>query len=262
MKKMGNKLIMMILAVTSIVFASCENSLNGIKGEGPIVTSVTEIGDIEGIQLDIIGDVYITKGQTEGIRIEAQQNILENINMVVNNKVLNLKFEKNVDKSDEIKIYINMEYLKEASIGGSGNIWSDDDLNTDETLYVNISGSGNVDIKSDAPEVEIAISGSGDVRLRTNTQKLSNSISGSGNIMLGGACTGTTHIAISGSGNVSAYDFETNSCTTSTSGSGNTKIRVSDALDVQISGSGNVYYKGYPGINVQISGSGSLINAN
>ncbi len=263
MKNIKTKTRLIIILFFALSFTSCENySLTGIKGDGSVVTNHIEQLSIEGIIIEIPANVYISKGVTESIQIDAQQNIFDNIETIVNNGILTLKFKQNVRKSEDINVYLSMDQLKELSISGTGDIYTDSSFTTDEKLILNISGSGNIDVEANASEVEINISGSGDIKLKTVTQKISSNISGSGDIFLIGESTGSAWYHTSGSGNINAFDFESKYCSVNVVGSGISKLFATESLDVKISGSGDVYYKGRPSISVDISGSGTVISAN
>lgn len=263
MKNIKTKTSLIIIALIAIAFTSCENyGLTGIKGSGPVVSQNFETTLIEGLNLEIPATVYLTKGDEQSIRIDAQQNILDNIETYVNNEVITIKFDKNVAKHEEIYVYITLAHLKQLTISGSGTISSGSGFTTENKLIISISGSGDIDTEADAPEVEMNISGSGDIKLKTFTQKLSSNISGSGDVFLIGKAAGNAWFNTSGSGDITAFDFEIKYCSVSIAGSGNAKVFATQTLDVKIAGSGDVYYKGNPTINVNIAGSGNVINAN
>jgi len=130
--------------------------------------------------------------------------------------------------------------------------------------YITISGSGSVESTNyfaDTTNVSLNISGSGNIYLKSIADILESTISGSGEIYLEGEAS-DHRINISGSGSVRAFNLATLETFVRISGSGNTEVLVSDYLDVIISGSGNVYYRGNPQIDINISGSGGVFNSN
>ncbi|MDF1547129.1 MAG: DUF2807 domain-containing protein [Bacteroidales bacterium] len=260
LKSITVKITIAIVIITSL--NSCEGwDLKGIKGEGPIVSEQVQISDVEGIILEIPATVFLTQGDEQGIRIDAQQNILDNMFKSNDNGVFRLSFDKNVSRSEPIKVYMTIASLSEIDLRGSGEVVADTKFTTEGSLYINISGSGNVDVDADATDVDLNISGSGEIRLKSACVSIDGSISGSGDIILNGS-SNQSDFNISGSGSISAYNFSTKICDVNTAGSGDAKVNVSDNLIVRIAGSGNVYYIGNPSINVNIAGSGSVINAN
>ncbi len=239
----GNTIQFLIFAAIIVVIsAGCDKDRAGIKGSGTIVSQEFNMPDITGVQLSIDGNVYLTEGDTQQVRIEAQQNILDNIKKSVSGGKWNIEYYNNVKNHEGIDIYVTTPLINYLAISGSGNIESTNTFTDSTDVYLSISGSGNIDMSLLADFIE-------------------SSISGSGNIYLTGKAN-EYRITISGSGNLKAFGLQTYKTDITISGSGNSEVFVTDDLDVIISGSGNVYYKGYPGIDVTISGSGSLINSN
>jgi len=225
-----------------ILPSSCEKSVIGINGSGPVVSRDFDLPQIDGVQLSIDGNVSITEGDTQKVRIEAQQNIIDNIRRTVSGGKWNIEYVTPVNSHNGINIFLTLPSINLARISGSGNISSTNTFTDSTNVFLQISGSGNISMGLLANRVESTISGSGNISLtgKANEHK----------------------IIISGSGNVAAFGLETSKTDVTISGSGNSEVFANDNLNVVISGSGNVFYIGYPAINVSISGSGALINSN
>lgn len=233
---------LIIAALIVVISAGCNKDDGIISGSGPIVSQEFNMPDITGVQLSIDGNVYLMEGDTQQVRIEAQQNIIDNIKKSVSGGKWNIEYYNNVINHKGIDIYITTPLINYVAISGSGNIESTNTFTDSTDVYLNISGSGNIDMSLLADFIE-------------------SSISGSGNIYLTGEAN-EHRITISASGNLKAFGLQTHKTDITISASGNSEVFVTDDLDVTISGSGNVYYKGYPEIDVTISGSGSLVNSN
>src|SRR5690606_4565197 len=76
---------------------------NGMKGEGPLVTKTIELAAFDAIGLAIDADVYLSQG-SQSVKIEAQQNILDNILKEVDGTNWKIKYDKNVGKHEPVKI--------------------------------------------------------------------------------------------------------------------------------------------------------------
>lgn len=237
---MKTKVAFLFLLVLLCV-AGCENSFFGIRGTGPVVTQAISIGELSAINMTISADVYFIKGDVQYIEIEAQQNIIDNIERDVDNGMWEIEFDKRVYTHEPVKIYITTPHIEEIIISGSGDIFTEDMFESDEIELI-ISGSGDIDFAAKSLVTNITISGSGDIYLNGETN--------------------VQDIIISGSGNYNAYDYLSTETEVSIPGSGNCRVNVSDMLDVDISGSGSVFYRGYPTIRTSISGSGSVIDSN
>lgn len=259
-KSVTSKILIVALLLSLV---SCEKwNLIDIRGEGPIVSENFEFTTVEGITLEIPANVYLTQGNEQSIRVEAQQNILDNMLISNTNSVLKISFDENVSRCEDIKIYMTIENLKKINLTGSGDISSDSEFNGVDNLDIYISGSGNVNVRANATDVNMDISGSGKISLVTECESLYANISGSGDINLLGGTATTADFSTSGSGNIRAYTFGVEICEINISGSGDDYVNIADRLIVRITGSGNVYYLGNPLLSVNVMGSGNVINAN
>ncbi len=263
MKNLQLSIQFIVILLSIFVLTSCEGfDMIGIKGSGPIVTRTLETSDVEGISLEIPANVYLTQGEVQSIRVDAQEIIQNNIKYSTSDGVLHIEFDKPVFKSDPIDIYMTIQSLKEVGINGSGSIVCQNMFQSDKDLHIEINGSGYIDLSANALKVTMLISGSGDINLYTECIQIFGEINGSGNFNLKGGQAEESNYSVSGSGNINAYPLITKSCLVETNGSGDTKINVSKNLSIDINGSGNVYYKGRPSVSANINGSGEIIAVN
>lgn len=242
MKKISIYLPIALIALALIV-SSCGKNNRNIKGTGPVVEESFNFPPISGTALSIDGNVIVTPGDSQTVRIQGQQNIIDNIEKNVSNDgVWRIGYYTSVRNHAGITIYITTPHYDYATISGSGNTETMGYFSDTTNVYTNISGSGNIIMYNHANIIE-------------------SEISGSGNMLLYGTAN-TQYINISGSGNVSSFGLETYESYVKISGSGNSQVNVEHYLDVNISGSGSVYYLGNPEMSVNISGSGAVINSN
>lgn len=236
---MKTLLVSFSLAAVLMSATGCmENGRFGIRGEGPVVERKVNLDRIKGISLPGSAKVFLTQGSSQEVRIEAQENIINNLELEVHGEVWKIGNKRSVWQSDPINIYITLETLKLIRITGSSDV-----------EFVNHF--------TDLKDVEIRISGSGKIYLDMDARKISASISGSGDLLMHGSAE-DLDLGISGSGSMSAFDFKALKADVSISGSGGMELSVKERLDAHISGSGNVFYKGNPRVNTSISGSGSV----
>ena len=212
---------------------------NAIRGEGDVVSQDLDLNEIDGITLAFSGDVYITQGKIQSVRVEAQQNIIDNILTDVDGKHWRIKYDRPVRNAKSVKVYITMKTLTAAKVSGSGNIVGDGAFTGLGNVNIGVSGSGNVNLEVDA---------SGQVESR---------ISGSGNIKLDGSAS-AIDVRISGSGDIRAHGFEVGKGNVHISGSGDADVNVTGELEIKISGSGDVSFKGSPKLRSKVSGSGDV----
>lgn len=224
---------------------SCDDGEFCKDGKGSIHVSNVDVPAFSGAHLKVGANVFISQGEEQAVRIEAQRNVMEELDIAVVNGILVIDLDRCFFSYD-MDVYITLaQPLTSLDISGSGDIIGDGQLLAAEDAFLGISGSG-------------------DMRLNVDAVHLESHISGSGNINVSGI-TDTHEILISGSGDVRAFDLQSTDTDVRISGSGRADVFIVDGgtLDVRISGSGDVRYLGNPEqINTQISGSGNLINAN
>lgn len=238
----------MIALAISILSPACFIDVNDddgffgcVNGNGPIVSVDLDLPQIDAIHLTLPGKVFITQGSEQSVRVEAKQNIIDELELNVNNGLWRIDTDRCVKDIDDFKVFITMETVTELAISGSGDITSENFLIVDD-LDLRISGSGDMDLGIEADDIDADITGSGDMALE-----------GLGDFF---------DTRISGSGDIRAFDLEVDRAKINITGSGDVEIRVITDLDVRISGSGDVEYKGNPSVDVNISGSGRVVDAN
>ncbi len=232
-----------LLIGIGMLLSSCVKDLRHIKGEGPVVSQNFYLPEVNGVALSIDANVYVAYGDSQTITIEGQQNIIDNIQKYVTADGLwQIGYFNPVRSHKGVSVYITTSRFDYATISGSGGIVTTDYFADSANVYLRISGSGSITMKTIAQTVQSEISGSGFIFL-------------SGSAM-------ENHIQISGSGSVKAFDLKTDNSYVTISGSGSSEVWAENLLNVVISGSGNVYYIGYPQINTTISGSGGVFDSN
>ncbi len=179
-----------------------------------------DVGTFSGLGLGISATVYIKKGNTHEVRIDASERLLENVETKVKNGKLSIGLRnKNMNNYGKVTIYVTMPTVENLSIGGSGKIVAQNAFQGLKDLDLSIGGSGTIEFAGSARRVQISIAGSGDIK---------------------------------------AAELKVESCQVSIAGSGDAYIEVSEDLDVSIAGSGDVHYRGRPRVKSSIAGSGSL----
>ncbi|MFZ2897549.1 MAG: head GIN domain-containing protein [Saprospiraceae bacterium] len=238
------KNLMFVLA-TLLMLNSCtkldDSGLIGIKGEGPVLEFTVEPGTFDGIRLETSGEVYLTDGDEASVTVFAQENIFENMDIRVEDKLLYISNDKLVRKSEKVRIYISRQAIARLALAGSGDIFVEGAYSF-QNLDLDLSGSGDVQVES------------------ATANNVNTTLSGSGNVSINGKAL-TQHILIEGSGDVLAFGLETESTTVKIKRSGKAEVWATENLVVDINGSGDVIYKGTPAIQQHITGSGNLSKA-
>lgn len=232
------KIFFLSIILASIGLSSCNFFENCIEGEGPLVEQVIDIDDFKGIELQRNAVVYLKQSTEQKVTIVAPQNIIDLLLTEIDGNNWQIDFSRCPKTEDKIKIYIESNNLDEITIDGSGEIYSEGQIESDE-LAIAITGSGVIDLDLKVKELKTEISGAGDIQLKGETK--------------------LHDIEINGSGDIKAYDLLSDESEIEINGSGDVKVNVSYSLEVEINGSGDVYYKGnVKEISSEINGSGKL----
>ncbi|MFZ7115419.1 MAG: head GIN domain-containing protein [Bacteroidota bacterium] len=208
------------------------------KGSGRTVTETRELETFSGIELKSSANIYITQGDKQEVRVEAEDNLISKITTRVKNNSLIVDTDDNVSFTKPVTIHITVKDL----------------------CLIDLTGSGNIVTRSQfqCEFMSLKLSGSGDIRVMLDSKSLKANLSGSGNLDMKGSSS-ETDIRISGSGNVDARGLNSFSSAIAISGSGTSTVDVKNDLNVTITGSGNVFYVEEPGhISSKIIGSGEI----
>ena len=217
---MRNKFLALAFLFACIITA-CDSD-DAIKANGAIISETRAVADFTSISSHIPGNIFITQGSNQSLRIETHENIHTIITTIVNNGTLEIRTTENIRDLDRFDVHITIPVVEGVELVGAGNIESRNCL---DMVSLNLS------------------------------------ITGSGNITLCGTVDDLT-LDITGSGNYRGYELVSNNCTMTISGAGNIQTTCNGELNVTISGAGNVFYRGNPNVITSISGTGSVIDTN
>jgi hypothetical protein len=231
MKRLAFTLLSVMLLSVAAINASAQQSrevsgFNAVASAGPF-------------------NVHIKLDGTESVKVDADANIINEIETVVENGTLKIKFKdhenwrhNNIHKAE---IYVTAKSLN--SLVNSG------------------SGSMNVDGMISTNNFKVVLSGSGSISTSVKSDGLQATISGSGSIKLNGR-TSDADIVITGSGEIEGRGLKTESAKVMITGSGSVYLAAEKSITAHITGSGNVNYTGNASVvNTRYTGSGRVNKA-
>ena len=214
------KLIATIFLIIGIIiyFFKIKFSSDKIEGSENIINEDRSLNDFHSIYLLGSIDVNISYSDTSSCTIIGDDNIVEHVKTEVIDHKLTISIDKSYSSKTKISVNLSVMKVKELSVSGSGDIKFQN--YKDDTLSLQISGSGD-------------ILGDGDVKI------LRGRINGSGDLLLKGLHSEIVQIDINGSGDA--------------------EIWVSSSLSAKINGSGDINYHGSPkSVDSEINGSGDI----
>jgi predicted small secreted protein len=269
-----------VLLLVALILSGC--GFQVVAGSGKVVSENRNVRGFTGVRLEGIGNVYLTQGEAESVRIEAEDNLIPYFDTSVQGSTLTIGIKKqymgvDLQPTQPVKFYVTLPKIAAVTLAGSGNIFDgiiktsafkisllgSGNISTDGLIATNVElslgGSGNISLGTlSAEEVTANIAGSGNIQVDTLTaNKVSSKTAGSGNITIGGKVTEQS-AEILGSGDYQAGGLKSASATVRVTGSGNSQISADNTLNVTILGSGDVAYSGSPTVNASIAGSGKV----
>ena len=235
-----------ILLIVALMFATVSHAQwwggKKVKGNGNMTTETRNTGDYDGVKCAGSMDYILVAGTEGKIKLEGESNLLEYIITEIKNGALVVKVQNDVNlktsRNKSIKITIPFKEIENVSLAGSGDLWNDNVLASDN-LDISLTGSGDIILKIKASKTKASITGSGDVTLKGSTHNLEASVTGSGDFH--------------------GFDLEVNDTDVSVTGSGDAKVVCNENLKARVTGSGDIVYKGHPKKeDTKVDGSGSI----
>lgn len=210
-----------------------------VAGSGVIKSESRNVTGFTSISLSVPAKTQIIQGDSEGLTIETDDNLLPLIETVVDGSSLKIRLtDRNGSISTRtLKIVINAKNVEALSVAGSGDLHA---------------------AKLKSAKLKTSIAGWGDMKIESlDVDTLSVSIAGSGNFAAGGKAN-SVDIKIAGSGDLKIAKLEASAVKVSVSGSGDATVWAKDSLTVSVAGSGDVKYYGDAKVSKSVAGSGSV----
>ncbi len=261
MKKTRLTNLLTILILATLVLSACSiGDGRTVRGSGKVVEETRTVSGVTGVDLATIGTLTIAVGDTESLRIEAEDNLMAYLETEVRNGRLSIETQDNIrlDAKRPVNYYLTVTGLEAIAISSSGDIQAPD-LEA-ESFSINISSSGDLEMGDlEADTLTVRISSSGNVTMGVlDANTLEVDISSSGNLDIGGGQVKTQDITISSSGNYTAQDLASDEAEVRLSSSGSATIWVQDNLKANLSSSGDLRYRGNPTVDATTTSSGDV----
>jgi hypothetical protein len=209
-----------------------------VKGNGKIKREARQVAHFNGLSMALPGEVEVRTGNSEGLSIETDDNLLPLIETVVEDGTLKIRNKKKVNiNTRNLKIVVQTRGVDRLALGGSGSI--DADRVAGSRVQFDVGGSGSVKVgKAEGETISINLGGSGDLKvIEGAARSLSATIGGSGTIDMARVRLDKASVNLAGSGEATLW--------------------VNKSLDMTVAGSGDVNYYGDPQVSKTVVGSGS-----
>lgn len=218
-----------------VLFPSCQNQTIG--GNGIVKEKNYALEGFHTLSIKGAFEVHLLPSDSFTARIIADENIIPEIELEVNDSTLEVAPRKNIIRSRELKLYIGCPEIRSIILSGASEIITD-------TLMI-------------SPHLSISISGTGKLSLQLQVNTLNVNISGGAEVVLLGKANQFSS-SITGVGKIDAEDFSTDTANIEISGYGYLKVNANKLLNINVSGFGKVFYSGNPVVKQNITGSAKI----
>jgi hypothetical protein len=235
------KRTLLVCSVALLGLASC--NIKSVKGDGNVTSKNYAGKGFRDIEASSDLEVHLVQGPDYDVKVEAEKNILEYIEVAVVGDVLKIGQKNNtsISPGKPIKVYVTAPEFRNLELSGACSLLSDGKISSGTEVKIGMSGACETNMEIEAPKIDVDASGATEIKLRGRAA--------------------TFEVDASGSSTINCFDLLTENANIEISGGGDAEVSVSKSLTVDISGAGSVRYKGNPVIKQDVSGAGSVNKA-
>lgn len=248
MKSTIAQTILVGTVIAATLFMGCEATVpipRGVSGSGKIVTKEINYRDFTRIEIGSVFEVKIVEGGSYLIKITANDNLFDYINVTQEGETLKIKLTPNYNYRDvTLRAEISLPkltgvYLYGATEGTIRGFQSSNDFN------LRLSGASSLNIDMETGDVKFYLSGATKVIGSLEARNAEFQISEASNIELQGSANKMS-LGATGASKVELADFTLEQADISLSGASEANVTVNGRLDIAISGASKLCYKGDP----------------
>lgn len=226
-----------LLALTAIL---CVTILNAQQ----VVTKDYRFSNITGIKASSIYNIKLSKGNSDVVKITADERFFKNIKIYKEDNTLVLEWDgsfkhrgNDTRNTEGINVVMQVNSLEELDLSGAASLDGNGDTYPSREFECELSGAASAkNFNVNTHETDLDLSGAGSVAFGGNYGKLEGEISGAGKAVLNGSAT-DVELEVSGAGSVTLSNCDARMVDLELSGAGNVTLKGStDRLKAIVSG--------------------------
>jgi hypothetical protein len=231
-----------LFTLVILVFASGCREMAGtrVRGSGHIITENRTASGFNSIDVSGDIDVYVKQDSVTSVKLEADDNILEYIEVHTEGSTLEIYTENGIrlKPSNKIKVYISNPQYKEIHVSGASSVRCENEITSTDMLDINLSGASEGTLELNAPRISVNVTDASNASVKGKTKDFEGSVSGASKIK--------------------GYDLLSENASVDASGASHIEIFASVKIDGQASGASSINYKGNAQSSVEKSGASSV----
>ncbi len=222
-----------------VILSSCEYR----SGSGDLVKSSRNVETFTSVRASGGMEVHITPGATAKVVVEADDNVIEDVETTVRNGQLNISLEDGVNYNNvTVKVFITAPGLNKINGSASAEIIVAGILESPGRIELNASSGSSIKAQVDAPEADVDASSGAEVNLTGKTRALD--------------------VHASSGAAINAFDLLSENTAADASSGAKVDTHASIKLDAKASSGGSISYRGPAATVIQESSGGSIKKSN
>jgi len=211
-----------------------------VKGSGHVITENRTASGFNNVDISGAIDVYVKQDSVSSVKVEADDNILEYIQVHSDGSTLEIYTENNIrlKPTNKIKVYISNPQYKEIQVSGASTIRCENEITSADAIDIGLSGASDGRLELNAPKISVHLTGASNTSIKGKTKDFEGSASGASEIR--------------------GFDLLSENADVDASGASHIEIFASVKIDGQASGASSVNYKGNAQSSVEKSGASSV----
>jgi len=211
-----------------------------VKGSGHVITENRTASGFNNVDISGAIDVYVKQDSVSSVKVEADDNILEYIQVHSDGSTLEIYTENNIrlKPTNKIKVYISNPQYKEIQVSGASSIRCENEITSADAIDIGLSGASDGRLELNAPKISVHLTGASNTSIKGKTKDFEGSASGASEIR--------------------GFDLLSENADVDASGASHIEIFASVKIDGQASGASSVNYKGNAQSSVEKSGASSV----
>jgi len=211
-----------------------------VKGSGHVITENRTASGFNNVDISGAIDVYVKQDSVSSVKVEADDNILEYIQVHSDGSTLEIYTENNIrlKPTNKIKVYISNPQYKEIQVSGASTIRCENEITSADAIDIGLSGASDGRLELNAPKISVHLTGASNTSIKGKTKDFEGSASGASEIR--------------------GFDLLSENADVDASGASHIEIFASVKIDGQASGASSVNYKGNAQSGVEKSGASSV----
>ena len=215
-----------------------------IRGSGNISEATYTFAGITGVTLSTIGELEIQLGDTEELRIETDDNLLQYFEAGMDGGVLTIGTTPGTSSRFSLRPSRTVNYT----------------LTVKELEFIGLSSTGNAHAPTLAADrFEIRVSSTGDLSVDgIEANALDVRISSTGDVRIGKGVVDSQNLRISSTGDYDGESVRSAQVTVRLSSTGSARLWAEESLNATLTSTGSVSYRGDPEVSESHSSTGQV----